>query len=104
MKPDLSEPARKAIAVAMRTIIADVSEYQYAAGWMDGIEYTLWDAVQNGGSGYYGWGQGGEDVDLVPVLRELSTLIDGWVTYHGYVPMADWPERLAARSGRPAAG
>lgn len=104
MSAELSESARKAIALAMRTIIADISECHYAAGWMGSIEYMLWDAVQRGGPEYHGYGQAGEDVDLVPVLRELSALIDGWVAYEGFVPMAEWQKRLAARSARTTAG
>jgi hypothetical protein len=98
---ELSEAARQAIAAAMQAIIADISECEYAAGWYGGIEWLLWDAVQVGSREYHGYSQVG---DLVPVLRELSTLIDGWVDYDGYVPMADWQKRLAARSERAAAG
>jgi hypothetical protein len=95
----LFKSARDAVVVAMHAIIGEISEQNYAADWMEGIEFEVWRDAQARETGAFDRGY----LTQLAALRELSALIDGWVDYDGYVPMADWQKRLAARSERTAA-
>ena len=85
-------PAHTAVCHALATVIADISERHYAAGWMDGIERTLWRDTRLGDGHYQGYTEG----DHRATLKALSELIDGWVAwsdappYWRYVPRSEW--------------
>ena len=80
-------------AVARRQLVAamsDMSEELYCAGWMSGIEYTLWSyVVGTPGPGL---------ADQVEQLRKLAALAGGWwhwprvVQRETFVPMDEWLE------------
>ena len=60
--------------------MSDISEECYAAGWMTGNEYTLWEMVANPESPRrYGMSDVRES-DLNE-LREISTEIGGWIRW-----------------------
>lgn len=84
--------------------MSDISEECYAAGWMTGNEYTLWEMVANPeASRRYGMSDVRES-DLNE-LREISTEIGGWIRWVDddddpdlpseewgpvFTPMAEW--------------
>lgn len=84
--------------------MSDISEECYAAGWMTGNEYTLWEMVANpDASRNYGMSSVSES-DLSE-LREISTEIGGWIRWVDddddpdlpseewgpvFTPMAEW--------------
>src|SRR5678815_306460 len=83
--------------------MSQISERAYYAGWMRGLEYALWDAVQNGPRRY---GEIEIDSETIRELRRLSTLCGGWVRYsedpniqEAFVPLAEW-ESLYSSSRR----
>ena len=77
--------------------MSDISEDHYAAGWMHGLEHTLWDAVQRlPEKTDYGMGQ--IDTDRLRKLKAASELVGGWIVYDDkLVPMDEW---LAIQNAR----
>jgi hypothetical protein len=80
--------------------MSDLSEEAYYAGWMDGLEYALWEAV-TGVRREYG------RLALTEAhrahLRELSDNCGGWIVFDDdtektWVPLAEWKKRFSARS------
>jgi len=75
-QPTCEELAKDALVGMMR----DISEDCWCAGWLNGLEFTLWDAVTTGEM-EVGWGTV-ETRELVR-MKFLHELVGGWWT---------WPE------------
>lgn len=58
--------------------MSDLSEEAYYACWMDGLEFTLWEAVLGVRVRY---GQIGINPDSREQLRALSEACDGWIIF-----------------------
>jgi hypothetical protein len=76
--------------------MSDISEDCYCAGWMMGLEFALWDALQDGDLRY---GQGLMDVDQLEKCRTLSTKLDGWIIWiddsiDAELPASEWGPRF----------
>jgi TPR repeat protein len=72
-----------------------ISERCFAAGWLDGLEETLWSALK---SGPRRWGRDEITQGDLDQLTELSDGCGGWILYElpggaRFVSIADW-ERL----------
>ena len=70
-----SQDIRDICADYIRTKIREISESHYSAGWMSGIEYTVWNATQS-------------PTRLLSeheakLLRAASEAIDGWIAWSG---------------------
>ena len=80
-------------------LMSELSERAFFAGWMDGLEYELWTAVQNGPRTY---GQITVDAHTIAQLRELSARCGGGVRFgdseQEFVPLAEWERLYAARA------
>lgn len=63
---------------ALADIMSDISEECYCAGWMEHLEYVLWDAVINGERKY-----GRELIDAAKIkrLKELSEACGCWIYF-----------------------
>jgi hypothetical protein len=81
--------------------MSDLSEDAYCAGWMDGLEYALWEALL-GLRGAYGW------LELTKEqkedLRVLSEKCGGWIIFDDekeetWVAASDWERRFSAWKG-----
>lgn len=59
-------------------LMSELSEEAYTAGWMDGLEYALWYAVENGPKKY---GRITINEQHIIKLRNLSVSIGGWVYF-----------------------
>ncbi len=79
--------------------MSDLSEQAYCAGWMDGLEYALWEALV-GTRREYG------RLDLSDTqrmrLRELSEACGGWIVFDDdneetWLPRVEWEERFSAQ-------
>ena len=83
-------------------LMSDISEDCFCAGWMGGLEYSIWETLQDGDRRY---GMGEMDATQLEQCRELSKELDGWVIWYDdsneselpidewgprFVPMADW--------------
>lgn len=80
------------IAHTLAARMSDISEDHYAAGWMHGLEYSLWKMVQ-GDSRNYGMGEVTEQE--VAELRRLSDKCGGWIRWDDrlgavFMPRAEW--------------
>jgi hypothetical protein len=73
--------------------MSEVSEAAFFAGWMNGLEFELWDALQSGPRNY---GQIVLTEEVIQRLRELSVRCGGWVAWDGdeevFVPLSLWTE------------
>jgi hypothetical protein len=99
MLADLTTPQRQ-----LADYMSDLSEEAYYAGWMEGLEYALWDAL-TGRLEEYGRLQITEAHRTR--LRELSEGCAGWIIFdqdtgETWIPTRDWEQRFSAwRSRRP---
>jgi hypothetical protein len=59
-------------------LMSDISEDCWCAGWLDGNEYSIWDAMQTGNLTY---GMGAIDKESLEKVRELSKELNGWVIW-----------------------
>jgi hypothetical protein len=84
-------------AKALLTMMEEISEAHYCAGWMSGLEYSLWRIVQGGDRNY---GMYPLEPAEVESLRWLAESCDGWWIWHDaktpsesgekFVTMAEW--------------
>ncbi|PAC31090.1 hypothetical protein [Flectobacillus sp. BAB-3569] len=58
--------------------MSEISEKCYAASWMQGLEYALWNAVINGEQAY---GQDFISKKNCETLRILSEACDSWIYF-----------------------
>jgi len=80
--------------------MSDISEDCWCAGWLIGLEYSLWDAIQTGDLEF-----GMATINSYDLKRckELADKVNGWVVWmdngHGlpigqwgnyFIPMNDW--------------
>ena len=94
----LDRDAARSLAAKM----SDISEDCYCAGWLSGLEHSLWWFVV-GGPGE--WGMGKVDEDDVRALRALSEKCGGWIVWREsvgevFVPLAEWLPTYAADQER----
>lgn len=92
IKPEL---AARALELAM----SEISERCYCAGWMSGLEVSLWEMVHHPDQRGYGMCTK-EDVDT-ELLGALSDAAGGWVTWRD-VPWTD--DRGVEHPTGPASG
>lgn len=78
-------------------LMSDISEEYYCAGWMSGLEFSLWRMVQ-GGDRSYGMSEVSEDE--VTQLKQLSEQCGGWWYFNDddgetFILVDDWNAMLA---------
>lgn len=86
-------------AQALLELMSQISEEAWAAAWMSGLEYDLWDAVKHGPRPY---GKMMLHDGLLGRLRDLSTRCGGWIRFDDergeiYVMLPEWLKRVAER-------
>ena len=79
--------------------LADLSEEQYCAGWLTGVEHDVWDQIQSQTED----GTFHLDPETIAELRSYAAAIGGWVAYAYeptwcpvFVPATEWETRHAA--------
>ena len=87
------DPAARALADYM----SELSEQAYCAGWMDSLEFALWDAVASGPRKY---GQMEVTAEHVTRLRRLADAAGGWIVFddvneESLCPLREWEQRYA---------
>lgn len=90
-----TDTASEGAALGLLALITGISEEFWCAGWMDGIEYRLWQVKP--GTGY---GQGVISERQSELLRLLSEECDGWWRWDGgprFVRSAEWLKAMALR-------
>ncbi len=67
--------AEEGAALGLLGLMTGISEEYWCAGWMSGLEFSLWQAAQSGPMSY---GQGHITERQATLLRLLSEESDGW--------------------------
>lgn len=75
--------------------MSDISEDHYAAGWMSGLEYELWDAVCRLPK-TTDYGMGTIDVERLEKIRDVSELLNEWCDGDKFIPLSEWREMVGA--------
>jgi len=89
----LDETMREALRDYLRRLMSDLSEDYYCAGWLTGLEFTLWQAATDGPIPF-GFG-------VIPAatclqLARLAELCGGWWRWSDdakdevFIPMEEW--------------
>src|SRR5215471_17785201 len=86
------EPKARELAEYM----SGLSEEAYYAGWMDGLEFELWEAVISGPREY---GRLQITLDHIAQLRRLSGAAGGWIIFddteeESLLPIGEWERRF----------
>lgn len=85
--------------------MSELSEEAYCAGWMDGLEYALWQVVIGDRREY---GRLWISAERIAQLKRLSGECGGWIVFdekreQTWVPLRGWGQRFAAWLKTPAA-
>ncbi len=72
--------------------MSELSEAAFHAGWIEGLEYSIWEAMNGSLSTY---GRLTITDDHRRRLHELSERVEGWIVFDDrqeetFVPMASW--------------
>ena len=70
--------------------MSEISELAFCAGWMDELEYRLWEIVQGGPRNY---GQITLTDDLLHRLRHLFESLQGWVWFNDELEVEEFIEK-----------
>ena len=70
-------------------LMSDISEDCYCAGWMHGLEYAIWGALQDGDRSY---GMSEMDAAQLERCRALAKELDGWVIWYDDDNDAELPD------------
>lgn len=80
--------------------MSDISEHCWCAGWMDGLEFRLWELVEGDPDRRYGESQVTErDIED---LRAISQELGGWMKWDDgeqFVPLDQWLEEYRQWKG-----
>lgn len=93
-------------ALCLVRLMSRISEQHYCAGWLVGLEYSLWDMLEGGDRDF---GFGPVKAGSLLQLAALSERAQGWWRWSDeavdevFVPLAEWRELWAAwvAAGRP---
>lgn len=83
--------------LSLKRLMSDISEEGYCAGWLYGLEYSLWDCIVKN---YPRFGYAEVNVDE---LKSLADMAGGWWkwseedTDEYFVPMDEWLKIYEAR-------
>ena len=64
--------------IELYELMSEISEDCYCAGWMMGLEYAIWGALQDGDLRY---GMGEMDAASLMRCRALSLTLGGWIVW-----------------------
>ncbi len=87
-------------AAQLADCMSDISECYYHAGWMEDLEYSLWDAVEHGS---YRWVRGTITDAQIELLKTLSEACKGWISWDHtrggkrWVPLDHWRSHIFTR-------
>lgn len=90
-KADFNESQRE-----LYELMREISEDCYCAGWMLGLEYAIWGALQDGDLRY---GMGEMDAASLLRCRALSLALGGWIVWvdddiEPSLPVDQWGPRF----------
>lgn len=97
------------LRAALATVMREVSQDWYAAGWLMGLEHELWTEVLAWRDGTSQAARPEAHEDVVGAVRALSVLaeeVDGWFTWdddaghEAFVRAEEWERRYQPGRGR----
>ena len=62
----------------LMAFMSDISERCFSAGWMENLEFSLWNAILNGPRRY---GHGLITTEDIDYLKEQSTICNCWIVF-----------------------
>jgi hypothetical protein len=80
---ELSEDQRQGLRLALETIISEISERCYCAGWVTGVEVNMWAFVTGERDREQGYGQGHVFDTEITAMHTLATLLGEWPCWEG---------------------
>jgi hypothetical protein len=95
------DDAEEGAALGLLGLMTGISEEYWCAGWMSGLEYSLWEVAAGTG---YGMGQITER--QAALLRLLSEECDGWWYFHDsagptFIRRDNWREKMSSVTPTP---
>jgi len=97
----LAKSLDRACALALRDLMSGISEDYYCAGWLTGLERTLWGMLQ-GDSRHFGMGE--VTHEEIGRLRDLHEKCGGWWYFDDergeemFLATAEWIARLTTKA------
>lgn len=90
----MSEQIRQSLINRLASLMSDISEDHYCAGWLIGLEYTLWRAVMRHPESYV-FGFRPIETEQVAELKALAEELKGWVVWDDdigekFIPIDEW--------------
>lgn len=85
----------KILTKALIDFISQISETQYCAGWMSGVEFDLWAIINKEKSIRWTWELNETEIET---LKYFSKKINGWVRFPEegkspmFIPMELWKD------------
>lgn len=78
--------------------MSDLSDAAYSAEWMQGLEYSLWDAILHGPQKY---GRLSITAEHISALRHLSEACSGWIYFDDakgetWISLLEWEVKYNA--------
>jgi len=92
---------QKITAGLLKKLMSAISEERWCAGWMHGLEYTLWDMVTGRRTGVC-------SREEIEQLKYLSEKCRGWIIWdeqsrdEKFVPMQEWVRLYEAWNRKPS--
>jgi hypothetical protein len=85
--------------------MSELSELAFCAGWMDGLEFALWEALQGRRRDY---GRLAFTEDQRDELRMLFERAGGWIVFddrteESFLPLKQWEDFYARKNGEQGA-
>jgi hypothetical protein len=96
-RPALVLVPRQIARRALGTLMSEISEDCWCAGWLDGNGAALWRLMEQGGGRY---GQGEVSPEQAAELRVLSDALDEWMEWDDGasdvepIPLPEWRRRM----------
>lgn len=90
-------------AIRLRDRMSNISEWHYCAGWLDGLEYSLWSIL--GGAGDTRFGMHDVSHHDIAELARLADKSGGWWMWDEdlgaqvFIRLAEWRRLYADRTG-----
>jgi len=96
----MKDSIRRSLRKRLLSLMREISEDHYCAGWMGGLEYSLWQAVLQHPQPYeFGFGPIAEE--NVAELKDLAEELQEWAvwddeTREKLIPLEDWRQIFTA--------
>jgi len=97
----MKDSIRRSLRKRLLSLMREISEDHYCAGWTSGLEYSLWQAVLQYPQPYE-FGLGPIEEEKVVELKDLAEELQEWADWDDQageklIPLKDWRQIFAAR-------